>query len=172
MNIRSILEKLIGMRASDLHLKAGTAPIVRVDGVLSTLEDRPPSAQELREVCEQLLSEEQRNYFATHHEIDFAFGVSGLARFRANIFMQRGTPAVALRHVPVQVPSIEELMLPPVVRDLAFSSRGLVLVTGRTGAGKSTTLAAMIDTINRTTTRNTMYRNLLHSAVRAVAGEL
>jgi twitching motility protein PilT len=154
MNIRSVLDKMIGMRASDLHLKAGTAPIVRVDGVLYTLEERAPSAQELREVCDQLLSEEQRQYFATHHEIDFAFGVSGLARFRANIFMQRGTPAVALRHVPVQVPSIEELNLPPVVRDLAFSSRGLVLVTGRTGAGKSTTLAAMIDTINRTTTRN------------------
>ncbi len=154
MNIRSVLEKMIGMRASDLHLKAGTAPIVRVDGVLYTIEDRAPSAQELREVCDQLLSEEQRQYFATHHEIDFAFGVSGLARFRANIFMQRGTPAVALRHVPVQVPSIEELHLPAVVRDLAFSSRGLVLVTGRTGAGKSTTLAAMVDTINRTTTRN------------------
>ena len=154
MNIRTVLEKMIGMRASDLHLKAGTAPIVRVDGVLYTLEDRPPTAQELREVCDQLLSEEQRQYFATHHEIDFAFGVSGLARFRANVFMQRGTPAVALRHVPVQVPSIEELNLPAVVRDLAFSSRGLILVTGRTGAGKSTTLAAMVDTINRTTTRN------------------
>ncbi len=154
MNIRSVLEKMIGMRASDLHLKAGTAPIVRVDGVLYTLEDRAPTAQELREVCDQLLSEEQRQYFATHHEIDFAFGVSGLARFRANVFMQRGTPAVALRHVPVQVPTMEELTLPPIVRDLAFSSRGLVLVTGRTGAGKSTTLAAMIDTINRTTTRN------------------
>src|SRR5262245_36578806 len=154
MNIRSVLEKMIGMRASDLHLKAGTPPIVRVDGVLYTLEDRATSAQELREVCDQLLSEEQRQYFSTHHEIDFAFGVSGLARFRANIFMQRGTPAVALRHVPVQVPSIEELNLPSPVRDLAFSSRGLVLVTGRTGAGKSTTLAAMIDTINRTTTRN------------------
>ncbi len=154
MNIRSVLEKMIGMRASDLHLKAGTSPIVRVDGVLYTIEDRPPTAQELREVCDQLLSEEQRQYFATHHEIDFAFGVSGLARFRANVFMQRGTPAVALRHVPVQVPTIEELNLPPIVKDLAFSSRGLVLVTGRTGAGKSTTLAAMIDTINRTTTRN------------------
>jgi twitching motility protein PilT len=154
MNIRSVLEKMIGMRASDLHLKAGTPPIVRVDGVLYAMEDRAPTAQELREVCDQLLSEEQRQYFASHHEIDFAFGVSGLARFRANVFMQRGTPAIALRHVPVQVPSIEELTLPAVVRDLAFSSRGLVLVTGRTGAGKSTTLAAMIDTINRTTTRN------------------
>jgi twitching motility protein PilT len=154
MNIRTVLEKMIAARASDLHLKAGTPPVVRVDGVLYTLDEPAPSSQELREVYQQMLNEEQRAHFATHHEIDFAFGVSGLARFRANIFMQRGTPALALRHVPVEVPSIEDLGLPPAIRDLAFSPRGLVLVTGRTGSGKSTTLAAMVDTINRTTTRN------------------
>jgi twitching motility protein PilT len=154
MNIRGVLEKMIAARASDLHLKAGTPPVVRVDGILYTLEDAPPSAQELRDVCAQLLNDEQRLYFSTHNEIDFAFGVSGLARFRANIFMQRGTPALALRHVPVEVPAIEDLMLPPAVRELAFSPRGLILVTGRTGSGKSTTLAAMIDGINKVTTRN------------------
>jgi twitching motility protein PilT len=154
MNIRSVLEKMIGARASDLHLKAGTAPVVRVDGILYTLEEPAPSAQELREACDQLLNDEQRLFFSTHSEIDFAFGVSGLARFRANVFMQRGTPALALRHVPVEVPSIEDLMLPAAVRELAFSPRGLILVTGRTGSGKSTTLAAMIDSINRVTTRN------------------
>ena len=154
MNIRSVLEKMIAARASDLHLKAGTPPVVRVDGVLYTLDEPAPTSQELREVYQQMLNEEQRAHFTTHHEIDFAFGVSGLARFRANIFMQRGTPALALRHVPVEVPTIEDLGLPPAIRDLAFSPRGLVLVTGRTGSGKSTTLAAMIDTINRTTTRN------------------
>ena len=154
MNIRSVLEKMIAARASDLHLKAGTAPVVRVDGVLYTLDDAAPSAQDLRDVSDQLLNEEQRQFFATHNEIDFAFGVSGLARFRANIFMLRGTVALALRHVPVEVPSIDDLHLPPVVRELAFSPRGLVLVTGRTGSGKSTTLAAMIDAINRVTTRN------------------
>ena len=154
MNIRKVLEKMIASRASDLHLKAGTAPIVRVDGVLYTLDDPPPPAQELRDVCNQLLNDEQRLYFSTHNEIDFAFGVSGLARFRANIFMQRSTPALALRHVPVEVPTIEELMLPAVVRELAFSPRGLLRVTGRTGSGKSTTLASMIDAINSTTTRN------------------
>src|SRR5438876_8713212 len=145
MNIRSVLEKVIAARASDLHLKACTAPVVRVDGVLYTLDDAAPSAQDLRDVSDQLLNDEQRLYFSTHHETDFAFGVSGLARFRANIFMQRGTPARALRPVPVEVPSIDDLHLPPVVRELAFSPRGLVLVTGRTGSGKSTTLAAMID---------------------------
>jgi len=154
MNIRTVLEKMIAARASDLHLKAGTAPVVRVDGVLYTLDEPAPSAQQLRDVGNQLLNEEQRLYFSTHYEIDFAFGVSGLARFRANIFMQRGTSALALRHVPVEVPSIEDLSLPAVVREMAFSPRGLVLVTGRTGSGKSTTLAAMIDAINRVTTRN------------------
>jgi twitching motility protein PilT len=154
MNIRTVLDKMIAANASDLHLKAGTAPVVRVDGVLYTLDEPSPSAQELREVVEQLLNEDQRLYFSTHNEIDFAFGVSGLARFRANIFMQRGTPALALRHVPVEVPSLEDLTLPAVVRELAFSPRGLLLVTGRTGSGKSTTLAAMIDAINRVTTRN------------------
>lgn len=154
MNIRSVLEKMIAARGSDLHLKAGTPPVVRVDGVLYTLDEPAPSSQELREVTQQLLNEEQRLFFSSHHEIDFAFGVSGLARFRANVFMQRGTPALALRHVPVEVPTLDDLGLPPVVRELAFSPRGLILVTGRTGSGKSTTLAAMIDTINRTTTRN------------------
>ena len=154
MNIRSVLDKMIAARASDLHLKAGTPPVVRVDGVLYTLDEPPPSAQQLREVCQQLLNEEQRQHFATHSEIDFAFGVSGLARFRANIFMQRGTPALALRHVPVEVPTLEDLHLPQVVRELAFAPRGLILVTGRTGSGKSTTLAAMVDALNRITTRN------------------
>ena len=154
MNIRSVLEKMIAAHASDLHLKAGTPPVVRVDGVLYTLDEPPPSSAELREVCNQLLNEEQRLYFSTHSEIDFAFGVSGLARFRANIFMQRGTTALALRHVPVEVPTIEDLTLPPAVRELAFAPRGLILVTGRTGSGKSTTLAAMIDAINKVTTRN------------------
>ncbi|TMQ68534.1 MAG: type IV pilus twitching motility protein PilT [Candidatus Eisenbacteria bacterium] len=154
MNIRSVLEKMIAARASDLHLKTGTPPVVRVDGVLYTLDEPAPNAEQLRGVANQLLNEEQRHYFLTHNEIDFAFGVSGLARFRANIFMQRGTPALALRHVPVEVPSLEDLGLPTVVRELAFAPRGLILVTGRTGSGKSTTLAAMIDAINRVTTRN------------------
>ena len=154
MNIRSVLEKMIAARASDLHLKTGTPPVVRVDGVLYTLDEPVPGAAELREVCNQLLNEEQRHFFSTHNEIDFAFGVSGLARFRANIFMQRGTPALALRHVPVEVPTLEDLNLPAVVRELTFTPRGLILVTGRTGSGKSTTLAAMIDSINKVTNRN------------------
>ena len=154
MNVRTVLEKMIAARASDLHIKVGTAPVVRVDGVLYTLDEPAPSPEQLRAVVTQLLNEEQRLYFSTHSEIDFAFGVAGLARFRANIFMQRGSPALALRHVPVDVPTIEDLQLPALVRELAFAPRGLILVTGRTGSGKSTTLAAMIDALNRVTTRN------------------
>src|SRR5436190_499564 len=154
MNIRNVLEKMIAARASDLHLKVGTPPVVRVDGVLYTLDEPTPNAEHLRAIVHQLLNEEQRLFFSTHNEIDFAFGVAGLARFRANIFMQRGSPAMALRHVPVDVPTLEDLRLPPLVRELAFAPRGLILVTGRTGSGKSTTLAAMIDAINKVTTRN------------------
>jgi len=154
MNIRNVLEKMIAARASDLHLKVGTPPVVRVDGVLYTLDEAPPNADHLRAIVHQLLNDEQRLFFSTHNEIDFAFGVAGLARFRANIFMQRGSPAMALRHVPVDVPTLEDLRLPPLVRELAFAPRGLILVTGRTGSGKSTTLAAMIDAINKVTTRN------------------
>jgi twitching motility protein PilT len=154
MNIRNVLEKMIAARASDLHIKIGTPPVVRVDGVLYTLDEPPPNADDLRSVVAQLLNDEQRLYFSTHNEIDFAFGVAGLARFRANVFMQRGSPALALRHVPVDVPTIEDLRMPPLVRELAFAPRGLILVTGRTGSGKSTTLAAMIDALNRVTTRN------------------
>jgi twitching motility protein PilT len=154
MNIRTVLEKMIAARASDLHIKIGTPPVVRVDGVLYTLDEPAPNAEDLRAVVNQLLNDEQRLFFSTHNEIDFAFGVAGLARLRANIFMQRGSPALALRHVPVDVPTIEDLSLPPLVRELAFAPRGLILVTGRTGSGKSTTLAAMIDAINRVTTRN------------------
>src|SRR5437763_16709855 len=136
MNLRTCPEKMIAARASDLHLKVGTPPVARVDGGLYTLDEAAPNSQELREVVDQLLNDEQRLFFSTHFEIDFAFGVSGLARFRANIFLQRGTPALALRHVPVEVPTLEDLLLPEVVRDLAFSQRGLILVTGRTGSGK------------------------------------
>ena len=154
MNIRSVLEKMIAARASDLHIKIGTPPVVRVDGVLYTLDEPAPNIDDLRSVVAQLLNDEQRLYFSTHNEIDFAFGVAGLARFRANVFMQRGSPALALRHVPVDVPTIEDLQLPASVREMAFAPRGLILVTGRTGSGKSTTLAAMIDALNRVTTRN------------------
>ena len=154
MNIRIVLEKMIAARASDLHLKTGSAPVVRVDGVLYTLDEPPPNVAELREVVNQLMNDEQRQYFKEHNEADFAFGVAGLARFRVNVFMQRGTPALALRHVPVEVPSIEDLHLPPIIREMAFAPRGLILVTGRTGSGKSTTLAAIIDAINKVTSRN------------------
>jgi twitching motility protein PilT len=154
MKLRSVLETMVAAGASDLHLKAGVPPAMRVDGVMRPVDHPAPTADELRAGCESLLSEEQRRIFAVSHEIDFAIPVAGLGRFRANVFVQRGTLAMALRHVPTVVPAIESLNLPPVVRELAFSPRGLILVTGRSGTGKSTTLAAMIDAINQSTAKN------------------
>ena len=139
---------------SDLHVTTNSPPQIRIDGKLVPLDMPALSAPETKQLAYSVLTDAQKHRFEENLELDLSFGIKGLARFRANCFMQRGTPALALRHVPVEVPSIEDLNLPPVVRELAFSPRGLVLVTGRTGSGKSTTLAAMIDSINKVTSRN------------------
>ena len=148
MNIRPVLERMIALMASDLHLKSGVAPVARVHGVLTPLEFPAPKPAELEEVANQLLTPAQRDVFETTREVDFAFGISGLARFRANFFVQRGSISMVFRHVSTSVPKLEDLQLPPVLADLAFRKRGLILVTGTTGSGKSTTLAAMISRIN------------------------
>ncbi len=154
MDIREILESMVGSKASDLHLKVGTAPLIRVDGELFALGNPPPSAQDLEFVTDQLLTGEQRQKFDRDREIDLAFGLPGLGRFRCNIFQQRGTIAAAIRTIPVTIPTLEELGLPEVIRGLAFLPRGFVVVTGATGSGKSTTLASLIDTANRETNKN------------------
>jgi twitching motility protein PilT len=154
MDIREILESMVGSKASDLHLKVGTAPLIRVDGELFALGNPAPSAQDLEFVTDQLLTAEQRQRFDQEREIDLAFGLPGLGRFRCNIFTQRGTIAAAIRTIPVTIPTLEELGLPDVIRTLAFLPRGFVVVTGATGSGKSTTLAALIDTANRETNKN------------------
>jgi len=125
---------MIASRASDLHLKAGTSPIVRVDGVLYTLDDVAPTAQELRDVCNQLLNDEQRLYFSTHNEIDFAFGGVGPDPLREH-HCSAAPPAPCAPPRAVEVPSIEELVLAGVVRDLAFSPRGLIPRHRSTGSG-------------------------------------
>jgi len=135
-------------------LKVGSRPTLRIDGTLYPTEGEPTTQRELEGVIEQILTPEQRTHFEEHREIDFAFGIAGLARFRSNFYYQRGTIAMAIRHVPLGVPAIEELNLPPIVEQLALRPRGLVLVTGTVGSGKSTTLAAMIDSINRSLARN------------------
>ncbi|MBD3162251.1 MAG: PilT/PilU family type 4a pilus ATPase [Candidatus Eisenbacteria bacterium] len=155
MELRKILEAMIERRASDLHLKVGTRPTLRVDGELVGLDDHPPvTTKDMERELDRILTAEQKEEFLRDREIDFAFGVQGFARFRSNFYYQRGTIAMAIRHVPLGVPAIEDLNLPPVVEQLALRPRGLVLVTGTVGSGKSTTLAAMIDSINRTHPRN------------------
>jgi twitching motility protein PilT len=154
MDIREILEAMVGAKASDLHVKVATAPLIRVDGELYALGNPPASAQDLELVVDSLLTAEQREKFDAQKEIDFAFGLPGLGRFRCNIFQQRGTIAIAVRTIPIAIPTLEDLSLPEVIKPLAFLQRGLVLVTGATGSGKSTTLAALIDTANREMNRN------------------
>jgi twitching motility protein PilT len=154
VDFRRVLELMLERKASDLHLKVGTRPQIRVDGTLISLEESSPTPKEVEQIVEQILSPAQRQEFTEKREIDFAIGIPGLARFRANFYFQRGTPALVLRHVPLGVPAIEELNLPPIVERLALLPRGLVLVTGTVGSGKSTTLASMIDCVNRSLARS------------------
>jgi twitching motility protein PilT len=154
MDFRKILEEMIARGASDLHMKIGCRPTIRVDGHLLAIDEPPVTQKDLEGIVEQVLTPEQRDEFARSREIDFAFGIAGFARFRSNFYYQRGTIALAIRHVPLGVPAFEDLNLPPMVEQLALRPRGLVLVTGTVGSGKSTTLAAMIDSINRRVARN------------------
>lgn len=154
MNIRTALQEMIALGASDLHIKAGLAPLARVHGLLTPLELPPPTPREMEEVAQQILTPAQRDLFETTREVDFAFGVAGLARFRANFFVQRGSISMVFRHVPVDIKPLEDLGLPPVLEELVTRPRGLILVTGTVGSGKSTTLAGMIHRINTTMPMN------------------
>jgi twitching motility protein PilT len=149
VDIQAILQRMIDRRASDLHVKSGVRPVARVHGVLTPLEFEPPRPTELEEVAQQILTPVQRELFETTREVDFAFGVAGLARFRANFFVQRGSVSMVFRHVQTHIPALQDLNLPPVIEQLSLKQRGLILVTGTTGSGKSTTLAAMISQINQ-----------------------
>ncbi len=149
-----ILEQVLAaakrLGASDIHLKIGLPPIYRIKGDMRTVRDVPPITQELIEAfAEVALNPRQREDFEKYHECDLAYSTPEGVRFRTNLFTQRGVPGVVLRLIPPEVPPFESLGLPEVVLNLADESRGLVLVTGVTGSGKSTTLASMIDHINR-----------------------
>jgi len=147
-NLREALQELVRRGGSDLHLKVGRPPVVRVNGELEDTRLPVLRPEDLKRCAEQTLSPRQREEFAERKEIDFAIGVQGLGRFRANIFQQRGTFGMAFRAIPFEVPSLDTLDLPPVMESIALSPRGLVLVTGVTGSGKSTTLAAMVRHLN------------------------
>ena len=145
---------MVALGASDLHIKAGIPPLARLHGLLTPLDVPAPTPREMEEVAQQVLTPMQRDLFETTREVDFAFGVAGLARFRANFFVQRGSVSMVFRHVPTEIRPLEELGLPPVVEQLATKPRGLIFITGTVGSGKSTTLAAMIHKINTTLPMN------------------
>ena len=147
-NFKAILQQMIQQNASDLHLKVGRPPTLRVNGELSPLQLAPMRPEDLKSLAEQLMTPKQVKEFAETKEADFAIGVPGIGRFRVNVYQQRGTIAYALRSIPYQAKTVSELNLPSVVEEIALRPRGLVLVTGITGSGKSTALAAMVQHIN------------------------
>ena len=157
MHVNDLLKVAVEHGASDLHVKVGSLPMMRVRGVLQ------PASQEKRldhedviAMSAAIMSSSQRQKFKESQEVDLAYSVPGLGRFRCNIFQQRGTVGMVLRVIPMQIRTIEELGLPPVLKKVASEERGLVLVTGTTGSGKSTTLAALIDHINQTRAAHVM----------------
>ena len=150
ISLSELLHKLSELRGSDLHVTTGTPPLVRIDGEIRPLDGyRPLTSADTKQLAYSVLTDAQKHRFEENLELDFSFGVKGLSRFRANIFNQRGAVGAVFRAIPYEILSFEELGLPPVVKDLAKKPRGLILVTGPTGSGKSTTLAAVIDKVNR-----------------------
>src|SRR5258708_22399407 len=147
-SLHQLLRTMIEKGASDMHITTGTPPLLRIDGSILPLKLPPLGAVETKQLCFSVLTEEQRAQFEKNNELDLSFGVKGLSRFRANVYVQRGAVAGAFRTIPFRILSFDELGLPPVVTDLASKPNGLVLITGPTGSGKSTTLAAIIDKIN------------------------
>jgi twitching motility protein PilT len=149
-NLRSLLEEMIERDASDLHITAGERPKLRIDGdITNSTVEHVLNPKDTLQLAYSILTEEQKKRFETEDELDFSFGIQNLARFRGNCFKQRGCVSMAIRQIPFNVRTFEELGLPHAVAKMAEKPRGLVLVTGPTGSGKSTTLAAMIDKINR-----------------------
>jgi twitching motility protein PilT len=150
INLRALLEEMIEKDASDLHLVAGERPKLRVDGdIVSASSEEVLTPKDTLSLAYSVLTENQKKRFETESELDFSFGIQNLARFRGNVFKQRGCVSVVIRQIPFNVKTFNELGLPNVVAQLADRPRGLVLVTGPTGSGKSTTLAAMIDKVNK-----------------------
>jgi twitching motility protein PilT len=150
VNLRALLEEMVERDASDLHIVAGDRPKLRIDGdIVNSSVETVLTPKDTLSIAYSVLTENQKKRFETESELDFSFGIQNLARFRANCFKQRGCVSLVIRQIPANVRTFEELGLPPIVAKLAERPRGLVLVTGPTGSGKSTTLAAMVDKINR-----------------------
>jgi len=155
VQINKLLKLMVDKGASDLHIAVPSSPILRIQGELITQEDLPPVTQEdAASIFEQITTEEQKATFRKKLELDFAYSVSGLSRFRVNALQQRGSVGLAFRFVPFRIPSIDELALPQICKKLILKPKGLILITGPAGSGKSTTLAAMINHLNQTEKRN------------------
>ena len=149
INLRDLLHEMIQKKASDLHITAGVPPQYRIDGDIVPADEEPLTPEHTLQITYSVLNEDQQKRFEADHELDFSFGVKGLSRFRANVFLQRGVTSLAIRQIPYEIREIKELGLPPIVEQMANQQKGLILVTGPTGSGKSTTLASIIDKINR-----------------------
>jgi len=147
-NLYQLLQQMLEKGASDLHLTTGCPPQMRLHGHLVPMNYPELGAADTKQLIYSVLTDAQKHRFEEENELDLSFGLKGMSRFRANVFVQRGATAAAIRVIPTQIKSLEELGLPPVVSELIKRPRGLILVTGPTGSGKSTTLAAMIDKIN------------------------
>ena len=148
LTLRDLLEQMVTKKASDLHLTAGVPPEFRVDGAIHPGDSEPLTPDTTAQLVYSMLSDEQRKRFETTKELDLSFGIKGLSRFRANVYLQRGCISTAIRQIPFEIRAFETLGLPPIVKDFCMRQKGLVLVCGPTGSGKSTTLAAMVDLIN------------------------
>jgi len=148
--MEQLLREVVDKNASDLHLSAGQPPRLRIDGDLAPLDHPAQGPEEVMACVETTLTPEQKARFAQEHELDLAYELEGVGRFRVNVFLQSRGPGAVLRRIPTVIPSMQQLGLPPIFQQLCEKERGLVLVTGPTGSGKSTTLAAMVDHINDT----------------------
>jgi len=147
-NLSQLLKAMLEHKASDMHITSGTPPTFRVHGQILRVKSKPLSPADTKELCYSVLTDYQKALFEEQKHLDFSFGIRDLARFRANVYYQRGAVAGAFRHIPYEVPKLTTLGLPTSVQGLLGKPRGLVLITGSTGSGKSTTLAAMIDSLN------------------------
>ncbi|MEQ1833805.1 MAG: type IV pilus twitching motility protein PilT [Candidatus Eisenbacteria bacterium] len=150
LTLRQLLEDMVQRKASDLHITAGVPPELRIDGAITPTEYEVLSPEKCIGLAYSVLSDDQRKRFETTRELDFSFGVKGLSRYRANVYLQRGVVSMAIRQIPYDIIPMDKLGLPPVVKEFTNRQKGLVLITGPTGSGKSTTLAAMLDKINAT----------------------
>jgi twitching motility protein PilT len=147
--LNQLLKAMVEQGGSDLHITTNSPPQIRVDGILKPLNMPPMTPTETKQLAYSILTDNQKHRLEENLEIDFSFGIKSLARFRANVFHQRGAIAAAFRQIPYEIRGFRELGLPPVIEKLCEKPRGLILVTGPTGSGKSTTLAAMLDKVNR-----------------------